>query len=267
MYTELIVGKEVFKLNENGDNLSQTLEFSGLASQVPVFVYLIQQVEHSFISMKFPSEEQLEIMELMEELECGTLSFENDSEADAIYNAYAEKVEPGIFNQEIIDLGGVGITIHGEKFTLEYFFDGICPSEKIYTKDGQLLSEISRSKIFISLMNEETLCDFTLDDIDSDNLGINPGNEVEDFIKVYLNEETLSSVGVIFNEFGDNQKFIKAFKRLYSVAYREKNNALRNIVSSTIEEDGNISFLVNMTQGVIDAGLALHPDKQFIYSI
>ena len=44
MYTELIVGKEVFKLNENGDNLSQTLEFSGLASQVPVFVYLIQHI-------------------------------------------------------------------------------------------------------------------------------------------------------------------------------------------------------------------------------
>lgn len=266
MYTELIVGKETFKLNEDGKNLHKSLEFSGLANQVPIFIYLVKNIETHFVSMKMYTEEQLELQNIMDEIEGGFMPFETNEELEEFSRHYSEKMDI-VGNDEIRDLGGVGLKIHGDKYILEYFFDGICPSEKIYLKDGTLLSEVSRSRIYISLLNEEKLCDFSIEKLNPDDLGLMSGNDIEEFIKVNLNEETLPSVGVVYNEFKENNALARAFKKIYSTAYTEKNNALRNVVSHVVEEDGRVTFLMGMTQGNIDAGMALHPDKLFIYSV
>ena len=267
MKTELIIGDKTFTLNENGEKSFSSLELGSEAFQVPVWIYLIQNVETHFISMRTPNEEQQEALAMMELLEGGAMPFDDEEDIQDFLERHQELVGDGIFNQEIIDLGGVGITIEGNKYKLEYFFDGICPSEKISTIDGRVLSEISRDKITISLMNGETLCNFNAEDVSEGNLGINLDNNIEEFAKVSLNEEARPSVGVLFHEFDQNEKFRKAFKKIYEPAYKEKNNALRDIVTSVCNPDGTIDFLSGVTKEVIDEGMKIFPDKQFIYAL
>ena len=77
----------------------------------------------------------------------------------------------------------------------------------------------------------------------------------------------LTSVGVINNEFGDNQELAKAFKRIYAPAYTEKRNALKYMSSSYINEEGNFEFLSGVPQETVDRVAEAFPDILLLYSL
>lgn len=268
MKTTLKIGEREIIVNENGERKWTSLGLKQNEACVLPFIYLIQNVETHFVSMKEPNEEQQELLVMMSEYEYGNLDFDSDDEEEEFLEKYDEMKENGIGSKSVTDLGGISLKIEGDKYILEYEFDGTCPSERILTKEGNLLSEISTKRIFISLMNGETLCDFNIEDVSNGNLGINPNNEIEEFIKVCLNEEDLPSVGVLYNEYKDkNPSIDKAFKRLYSKAYIEKNNALKDVVTFVRNEDYSLQFLLNMSEEDMKKGMELFPDKQFVYSM
>lgn len=266
MKVELIIGEKKIVLSENGKNKFTKVVLDSREYQIPVFLYLIQNVESHMFSMGMPTEEQSQLLEVMEQFESGMFEG-SDEEVQEIMDKYEEILSDGICNQEIIDLGGIGLVIEGDKYKLEYFYDGVCPSEKISTLDGRVLSEISSSRIYISLMDGAKLCDFSIESVNSPTLGLDNTNSIEEFIKVSLNENTLTSVGVINNEFGDNQELTKAFKRIYAPAYTEKRNALKYMSSSYINEEGNFEFLSGVTQETVDRVAEAFPDILLLYSL
>lgn len=266
MKTILRVGNEKYVLNENGKNTESKFSFSGLANQVPLFMYMMQEVDKKFISMRYPTDEQIEVMEINDQIDSGLVPFETEEELQAFYERYDEVMSEGVCNQEILDLGGIELIIEGDKFKLDYEFDGDTPSEKIYGKDGNLLAEISRDKLYIEGINGKIIYDKNFNVIYKDFYTDNYISGV-DMVLSNLNEGVLTSVGVLGNEFEDNKDLQEAIKKIYSKAYVEKDNALRNIISYVVNDDNSLSFLIGVEEEVIDEGIKMYPDKQFIYSV
>lgn len=263
----LTIGEEEILLSKEWKFVKAAIGLDSNMIHVLPFIYLVQNIETHFISLRTPTEEQEEYLQIMEAFESGIHEFNSETEMREFLDKYEELVGDGIGNQDVQELGGIGIKIEGDKYVLEYYFDGICPSEKISTVDGKVLSEISRSRIYISLLNGDTLCDFSIESINNPDLGISLDNGIEDFIKSSLNEESLPSVGVIMNEFPDNKRLERAFKRIYAPAYKEKNNALKDIIVAVDNGDGTLGFLTDLSDDVISKGIALYPNKQLIYTV
>lgn len=262
MKTTLRVGEKEYNLNGE----EKKLGFDGLARQVPIFIYMIQEVDKKFISLRFPTERQEELMAISDQIDLGFVPFETDEELQKFYEEYDEVVGSGVYNSEIEELGGLGLRIEGDKYVLEYEFNGTCPTEKIFTKDGVLLSEISEDRVYIQGVNDKVICDKMLNVVDEEFFNKNY-NPLIEMIMENLNEQTLTSVGVLVNEFENNKDLKEAFKKIYSKAYVEKRNALKDIICNVLNEDGSVRFLIDVTEDIIDEGLKLYPDKTFVFSV